>query len=169
MHIREARAEDAALISQIIAHSWRGAYQELIDPVYLSRLPEEYWLPSMRSWLARGRMYGFIAEQDAWPVGCVICGRGRDEDHADWGEIVSLYILPEVMGQGVGAALLTEALTALREDGYDRVYLWAIEGTERALRFYRKHGFMQTNDRVHYKIGSGEVTDVRLVREDNNG
>ena len=165
MHIREATAEDAALISRIIARSWCGAYQELIDPVYLSRLPEEYWLPSMRSWLASGRMYGFIAEQDERPAGCVICGRGRDEDHADWGEIVSLYILPEVMGQGVGSALLTEALTALREDGYDRVYLWAIEGNKRALRFYRKHGFMLTSDRVHYKIGSGDVADVRLIRE----
>lgn len=166
MHIREATAEDAALISRIIAHSWRGAYQELIDPVYLARLPEEYWLPSMRTWLASGRMYGYIAEQNGWPVGCIVFGRGRDEDHADWGEIVSLYILPEIMGHGVGSALLKDALAALREDGYNRVYLWAIADNERTLRFYSNHGFTQTNERVHYKIGSGEVTDIRLVREE---
>ena len=90
MHIRDAMAQDAPMISRIIARSWRGAYQGLIDPVYLSRLPEEYWLPSMRTWLESGRMYGYIAETEGEPVGCVICGRGRDEDHADWGEIASL-------------------------------------------------------------------------------
>lgn len=164
-NIREATAEDAALISRIIAFSWRGAYQDLIDPVYLARLPEEYWLPSMRAWLGSGRMYGFIAEQAGLPVGCVIYGRGRDEDHADWGEIMSLYLLPEAMSKGVGDALLQEALHALAEDGYTRVYLWSIQGNERAERFYRRHGFVLTGDRVNYKIGSGDVTDIRLVRE----
>lgn len=163
--IREATAEDAPLISRIIARSWRGAYQDLIDPIYLSRLPEEYWLPSMRAWLGSGRMYGFIAEQDGMKVGCVIYGRGRDEAHADWGEIVSLYLLPEAMGKGLGGQLLTEALSALKKDGYDRVYLWAIEGNGRAEHFYRRHGFRQTDDRVHYKIGSRDVTDVRYTRE----
>ena len=98
MYIREATAEDALLISRIIASSWQGAYQELIDPVYLSRLPDEYWLPSMRTWLDSGRMYGFIAEENGQPAGCIVYGRGRDEDYADWGEIVSLYVLPGMMG-----------------------------------------------------------------------
>lgn len=165
MVLREAQAQDAALISRIIADSWRSAYQEIIDPVYLSRLPDEYWLPSMRSWLESGRMYGLIAESDGKPVGCVIYGRGRDEDHADWGEIVSLYVLPGAMGKGVGSALLREALASLLEDGYRRVYLWAIQDNDRAARFYQRHGFRVTDEQVQYRIGSGEVTDVRLVLE----
>lgn len=169
MDIREASAQDALLISRIISRSWRGAYQGLIDPVYLARLPEEYWLPSMRAWLTSGRMYGFIAEKEGAPVGCVVCGRGRDEDHADWGEIVSLYVLPEETGRGVGSALLSAALDALRADGYDRVYLWAIQDNARALRFYQRCDFRLTEDRVQYKIGSGGVTDVRLVQEAPHG
>lgn len=169
MHIREAEAEDALLISRIIAASWRGAYHTLIDPVYLTRLPEEAWLPSMRSWLSSGRMYGYIAELDGTPVGCVIYGRGRDEDHADWGEIVSLYLLPEWMGQGIGSALLAAALDALHAEGYHRVYLWAIEGFAPTLSFYRNRDFLVTEDRVEYKIGSSSVTDVRLVREETDG
>ncbi len=165
-NLREATAEDAALISRIIACSWRGTYQELIDPVYLARLPEEYWLPSMRSWLGSGRMYGLLAELDGLPVGSVIYGRGRDEDHGDWGEIVSLYLLPEVIGRGIGSALLGAALSALREDGYPRVYLWAIRGNARAERFYQRHGFVLTDEQVRYKIGSSEVTDVRMIREE---
>ena len=166
MYIREATAEDALLISRIIAHCWRSAYQALIDPVYLSRLPEEYWLPTMRSWLASGRMYGFIAEVDGKPVGSVICGRGRDEAFAGQGEIASLYVLPDSMHRGVGSALLHAALDALKADGYPQVYLWCIHGNHQADRFYRRHGFIPTADRVDYRIGSGRVTDLRYIREE---
>lgn len=169
MHIREAVAQDAPLISQMIAGSWRGAYQDILDPTYLSRLPEEYWLPSMRSWLESGRMYGYIAEEDGLPVGCVIYGRGRDEAHADWGEIVSLYVLPEKMSQGTGSALLEAAWNALRADGYDSVYLWAIAEYTHGLRFYQRHGFRATGERIAYKLGSSDVTDVRLMKEASHG
>lgn len=169
MHIREATAQDALLISRIIAASWRGAYQEIIDPVYLARLPEEYWLPSMRAWLSGGRMYGYIAQEDDQPLGCVIYGRGRDENHDDWGEIVSLYVLPEMMGQGVGAALLNAATDALRADGFHRIYLWCIAGNHRADAFYQRHGFIPTTDRVDYRIGSSPVTDILYVSEVHHG
>ncbi len=169
MHIREATAQDALLISRIIARSWRGAYQGLIDPVYLARLPEEYWLPSMCTWLESGRMYGYISEENGLPTGCVICGRGRDEDHADWGEIASLYVLPEYMNRGVGSALLHAALDALQADGYARVYLWCIADNRPAEVFYQHHGFRQTDDRVEYRIGSSNVTDIRFVLEAHHG
>lgn len=164
--LREATAADAGLISRIIASSWRGAYQGLIDDAYLARLPEEYWLPSMRAWLDSGRMYGYIAEENGHAAGCIIYGRGRDSDHADWGEIVSLYVLPEASGRGLGSQLLAEALSALHEDGYDRIYLWAIQDYAPAARFYRKHGFRRTEDRVHYRIGGQDVTDLRYIREE---
>lgn len=169
MHIREATAQDALAISQIIARSWRGAYQNIIDPMYLSRLPEEYWLPAIRSWLSSGRMYGFIAETEARPVGCVIFGRSREEQHADWGEIVSLYVLPESMGNGVGSALLNAALAALHTDGYDRIYLWAIAEYTHGLRFYQHQGFHAVGEHTVYTLGSGNVTDVRLVKEMHHG
>lgn len=165
MHLREATAQDALLISRMIAQSWRGAYQDILDPVYLARLPEEYWLPTVRSWLDSGRMYGFITESDGSPVGCVIYGRGRDEEYAGWGEIASLYVLPEKMGSGVGSALLDAAMHALVSDGYDRIYLWAIAEYSQGLRFYQHRGFRATGDRVSYKLGSSNMTDVRLVRE----
>lgn len=164
LQTRPATEEDAGLISRMIAATWRSAYQELIDPVYLARLPDAYWLPAMRTWLGSGRMYGFIAERDGQPVGCVIFGRGRDEDLAGWGEIVSLYVLPEASGQGVGALLLNTALQVLREEEYRQVYLWSICGNDRAETFYQQHGFRLTDSRVQYKIGSRDMTDVLLVR-----
>ena len=160
---REATAEDAGLISHIHATSWRKAYRGLIARDYLDRLPDSYWVPSVRAWLSSGQLYGRLILDGDKPVGACLFGRGRDESHEGWGEIVSLYLLPEATRQGLGGQLLEEALRLLREDGYDRVYLWALQGNDAADAFYRKHGFLPTDDRVDFQIGGEPVTDVRYV------
>lgn len=160
---RDATAEDAGLISHIHSTSWRKTYRGLIPEDYLKRLPNDYWVPSVRSWLGSGQLYGLIALQDGRPVGCAIYGRGRDAQYDGWGEIVSLYLLPDCMRRGVGSALLDECLRLLREDGYDRCYLWAIEGNAIADSFYRKHGFIRTGERIPYRIGGQDVADVRYT------
>ncbi|MBQ2954746.1 MAG: GNAT family N-acetyltransferase [Clostridia bacterium] len=163
LNFRDATAEDAGLISHIFCTSWRKTYRGLIPEDYLIRLPDAYWVPSLRSWLESGQLYGLIAMEDKRPVGCVIYGRGRDAEYADWGEIVSLYMLPDCMRRGVGGALLNEALRLLRADGFDRCYLWAIEGNAIADGFYRKHGFSCTGERIPYRIGGKDVADLRYT------
>lgn len=160
---KEAQADQAGLISHLFASSWRKAYRGIIAQHYLDRLPDDYWVPSLRSWLGSGQMYGVLAYLDGKPVGCCIYGRGRDAAYADWGEIVSLYLLPDSTRKGIGSALLLEALRLLAEDGYHRCYLWAIDNNVPADCFYRKHGFRRSDDTVSYKIGGENVTDVRYV------
>ena len=161
---REATAEDAGLISHIHATCWRTEYRSLIAGDYLDRLPDNYWVPSVQGWLAGGQVYGLLILEDGRPVGACLYGRGRDEAYTDWGEIISLYLLPGCTRRGLGSLLLQETLRLLREDGYERVYLWAIEGNTAADAFYRKHGFQATDERVAYQIGGEPVTDVRYAR-----
>ena len=163
--MREAHAGDAQLISHIFATSWRHAYQGLIAGDYLKRLPDGYWVPSVRTWLSSGQLYGLIAQHGNDAAGAVLFGRGRDPEWGDCGEIVSLYVLPDSMRRGVGSKLLLEALHLLRQEGYCRAYLWALEGNRIGDEFYRKHGFRLTGDRIPYRIGSQDVADVRYVLE----
>ena len=121
-------------------------------------------MPSVRAWLGSGRLNGLLIYQDEKPVGCCIYGRGRDEDHSNWGEIVSLYMLPEAARQGLGSMLLEHALDDMRSEGYTRFYLWAIRGNQAADAFYRRHGFRVTTDHVDFQIGGEPATDLRYVR-----
>ena len=161
---RTCDAEDAGLISHINATSWRKSYRGLIAQHYLDRLPNEYWVPSIRSWLLDGRFEGLLVLDGKQPVGCCIYGRGRDESHDTWGEIVSLYMLPEASRKGFGGALLEECLRRMRQEGYTRFYLWAIDANEAADRFYHKHGFRISGDSVNYSIGGSPVRDLRYVK-----
>ena len=161
---RDATADQAGLISHIYATSWRKTYRGHIAQHYLDRLPDEYWVPSIRSWLSSGQLYGLMVYDDDKPVGCCIYGRGRDEDYGDWCEIVSLYLLPDTMRQGIGGKLLEEVIRLMQLDGYEKFYLWAIDGNEIADGFYRKHGFLRTDDAVDYKIGGEPVRAVLYTR-----
>lgn len=166
---REATAADAGLISHIFATSWRKTYRSFVPEDYLNRLPDDYWVPSIHSWLMSGQLYGLLVYDDQQrPVGCAIYGRGRDEAYADWCEIVSIYLLPDSMRLGLGTQLLQEVMRLMREDGYERFYLWAIDGNRTADSFYDKNGFRRTEETFQYKIGGQDVSDVRYVWEKSN-
>ncbi len=162
--IREATAADALLISRINASSWRAAYRGLIDGEYLSRMPEDYWVPSLRSWLESGRMYALIAMEGDHATGAIVFGRSRDESSTDCWEVVSLYLLPHACRRGVGSALLQEASRLMAEEGFTRSCLWMIQGNT-ADKFYRKHGYLPTEETVSYRMGGRDMTDIRYVRD----
>ena len=68
------------------------------------------------------------------------------------------------MGKGYGSQLLEETLRRLRDQGFERFYLWMLQGNQRAAHFYARHGFHITSDTVDYKIGGQDIQDVRYVR-----
>ena len=73
-------------------------------------------------------------------------------------EIEKLYVEPALQSQGVGAALLEYAVSKLGAQ-----WLWALEKNERALRFYKRHGFVPTGERK-FEDGTTEYL-VKLVRQ----
>lgn len=163
--IIEANADDARRISQLFSESWKHAYRHLLPHESLSRLPEGYWVPTLRAWLGSGQMYGLLALDGDEPMGCIIYGRGRDPRWPDEGEIVNLYVRPGSLRRGIGSRLLAEAERQLRLDGYSRFYLWAIEGSGSADSFYRKHGYAVAEERISYHIYGTPVSDVRYTKE----
>lgn len=163
LSFREALPGDAGLISGIYAASWKAAYRGLLPQHALDRLPEDYWVPAIRSWLLIGQFAGLIAYDDDRPVGCAIFGRGRDESHADWGEIVAMYLLPEDCRKGYGTRLMQETLAALRTEGFHRFYLWCLAGADAAAAFYLRMNFKPTSDHNFFPIGGETAREIRYV------
>lgn len=64
----------------------------------------------------------------------------------DGDEVWKLYVEPAVQGQGIGSELLEFA-----EEMHGAGYLWALEKNERAIRFYKRHGYSPTGERVFEK------------------
>lgn len=168
--IRAFEEKDIPAMSRIHAESWRTAYRGIVPRAFLDGLSDDFWVPAFRSFLRDGIPRALVLFKEDEPVGCVCFGPSRDESLQGWGEIVSLYVLPDCEGRGFGTMLLDAALAGLAEDGFDRVYLWVLEKNERARRFYERRGLCATKDVCAVEIEGERLQDVRyiLCREDRD-
>lgn len=73
-------------------------------------------------------------------------------------ELSRLYLAPEFHGTG-----LAQQLLATVDDGRD-LYLWLIDGNERAQRFYRRHGFVDLAESFAAGPSWGNVAMHRMRR-----
>jgi GNAT superfamily N-acetyltransferase len=140
--LRDATADDAALLARLHTESSRSAYATLLDPHYLAREMEQerhaHWRAHLPAVLAGlGRI--FIAERDGETLGFACVLRERDPD---WGCYVdNLHVRPQLRGGGISKALLDAAVAWLRAQGESRAYLWVYEANHAARGFYERQGW----------------------------
>jgi putative acetyltransferase len=58
-------------------------------------------------------------------------------------ELVKLYLLPDVRGIGLGAALMKRCISAARTLGYKSIYIESMPELNKAVSMYEKFGFVQ--------------------------
>lgn len=146
-------------IALIYALSWKAAYRNIVPQQYLDELSEIRWSTLLQD--SRWDSYA-IVENGKYIGTSSICP-ARDEKMAGWGEIISIYLLPEYFGKGFGKPLLYNSVSALRSMGYNNIYLWVLEENIRGIKFYEKNGFALSSDRAQISIGGKDLTEVRYV------
>lgn len=75
-------------------------------------------------------------------------------------QLGQLYVLRPWQGTGVAAALMDWTIAAARGDGADALVLTVWEENARALRFYRRYGFVHVGD---HDFHVGDQIDRDLV------
>lgn len=82
---------------------------------------------------------------------------------ADDIELKRIYLLHRFQGSGIGAALMQWSIETAREMGRRRLLLGVHDGNNRALAFYRRHGFEQAGTRT-FQVGQTICSDFILAR-----
>ncbi|WP_374438883.1 GNAT family N-acetyltransferase [Pseudomonas panipatensis] len=142
--IRQASAADARALAEVHVLSWQAAYRGLLADSYLAGLASdlERRVAFLDQAIRSGGRDIRVAELDGAVVGWSSFGRSRDEDAlAGTGELYSLYLAPQAWSRGIGRDLWQCSRQHLHAAGFLRVTLWALDGNQRALRFYRAAGF----------------------------
>lgn len=164
MQIKNIEQASAKEITHIFVQSWKSGYRGLVSDHYLDNLSEEELVNKWESWLDIVKP-GFVAYVDDKAVGFISCGPIRTRPPGDRGiiplyaaEVYAFYVHPDYWGQGLGKALLKQALESLKEQKTQSLLLWVIKKNKRALDFYEKYGGQRVG-KVKKDIGGMQVEE----------
>ena len=161
MEIRPLRETDSRLeISRIYEESWKTAYRGIVPQAYLDGIPAGRWAEA----LDRAGWDTLVLTEGERLIGTSSVCASRWPDWPGFGEVVSLYLLPESMGKGYGKALLAAAVRRLAEQGFQDALLWVLEESRRARRFYERAGFTLAGDVMDGEIGGKPLREVLYLR-----
>jgi GNAT superfamily N-acetyltransferase len=143
--------QDAAALADINRRGWLFAYADIVPAETLREAAEDLearWADSLARPDDAHEIWVATDDGDT-AVGFVSVGSPRDADPGPGeGELRAIYLAPEVVGQGVGRALLACGEAALARLGYAVATLWVFEANARARRFYERNGWIE-------QLGSG--------------
>ena len=129
--VRDAVPADAPAIRAVALRAWPAAYDGLFEPAFIDYVLEHsYAAEALGRDIEDEASIWLVAEEEGRIVGYL---------HYSSGELHRLYIEPELIGRGVGRALLAE-LNRRLPAGTEYVAL-VREGNDGALRFYERQGF----------------------------
>lgn len=133
-HIRQARAGDVSRLAEILVFNNRLNFYPIFRCDEYS-FGEMQVIPIANEMLAKPHV---LANTYVYDDGVV---RGMMVLEGD--EVKRLFVEPAFQGRGIGAALLEYAV-----ERHHVTHLWALEKNVRAIRFYERHGFHVTDEKV---------------------
>lgn len=154
-HIRKMTSDDTEKVRQIYTSGWQNAFRGIVPQAYLDNLNLNGWTPPLAG--------AYVITDEEKILGTSSISSARDEDFQGWGEIISIYVLPEVIGQGCGHLLFEFVKEKLLELNYAQIYLKVFEENFRARKFYEQHGFSWNNQRLLVKIAGKDIIELRYV------
>lgn len=136
--IRPAREADMEAVGQLYTDSWQRTYRGLIPDWVLDEMTPEKSRDKWARYLERKENGMFVLERDGAVAGLVACCPfpGR----AGSALLDSLHVAPEVQGGGWGRRLIARTARWARENGFQELVIFVVQGNRRAEQLYRGMG-----------------------------
>lgn len=151
-------------VSRVYEQSWKYAYKGIVPQSYLDAIPDGHWANDS----LKNTMSNLVALEDGRIIGTLGFCKARWEGYAEYGEIVSIYLLPEYMGKGYGRAMLVRAVEALDGLGFKQVILWVLEDNTCARAFYEKLGFVPKEEYMTDSFDGVELREKLYILESSS-
>lgn len=155
MYVRNMTADDIGEVRRIYISGWQNAFRGIVPQAYLDQMNLDDWAPPFEG--------AYVLTDGKNILGTSSVSPARDAAFVGWGEIISIYVLPERIGQGYGHFLFEAVRGKLTERGFDKIYLTVFEENMRARKFYEKHHFSWNDERLPLNIGGKDLTELRYV------
>ncbi|GAX07487.1 GNAT family acetyltransferase [Secundilactobacillus silagincola] len=159
IRIRHAhKNENFGAIRQVYYQTWLATYRTHLPNSILKKLTPTTWHPEQR-W--QDMQLAFNNEGKI--VGVCTYGPARLASFSSWGEIYSIYVLPDYQHLGIGSKLVTRALKIMGPK-YRHIYLEVLRSNNDAKTFYLTLGFSETKLTRSTQVPGGKLKTVIFSR-----
>jgi ribosomal protein S18 acetylase RimI-like enzyme len=164
--VRFATLQDAAAVANLHLIASRALYEGVVPEAHWQSTPPAKRLAFWKEAIEFGEPQVMVATEGQEVVGFVGFDRSRDPKSKNTtGEIWTIYVDPDRLGEGVGLALWDAANEELQEEGCTDVTVWVPLRSDRALRFFDAAGFKrEMNTARTVPMGGVKVEELRLKR-----
>jgi GNAT superfamily N-acetyltransferase len=163
--VRDATAADATAIGEVQAAAWRASYRSVLPAATLESLQAAELAEVWRDAIVRppsGSHRVLVAVEAGEVVGFVAVAPS-DGATPEVGEVAALVVSPGAQRSGHGSRLLNAAVARLRDEGFERVETWVLDGDGVRRGFFAGAGF--ADDGGHRTFATGpEAAELREVR-----
>lgn len=138
----KATLEDAPLVARLHVWGWRNGYADLLPQSYLDALDIDERTTRWTKNLVDGSEV-WIAKHNGEPASVISYGAPLNPIPAglsNCGELTMIYTLGKFYRRGIGEILFNHARTALKQQGFQKFYLWVLEDNIKGRSFYDKMG-----------------------------
>ena len=145
--IRQATAEDASRIAEILIFTKRMNYRNIFRNDKVS-FGEMQVYPLANDYIDNPeKLKNIWVYDDEFVKGMI---------HIDGTQIVELYVDTFFADQGIGSMLVEYAIEQMNCD-----YLWVLEKNTKAIQFYERHGFVLAEEK---QLEEGTTEYIRQMR-----
>lgn len=155
--ISRPTVDDLDEMGRVHVQVWREAYAGLLPADYLAGLDPTFGPTRWRERFgSSAEVSWWLGRDDLGISGMATSGPPRDDDAPAPLELYAINVLSRAHGTGLADDLMAHAI------GDRPAYLWVLDGNDRALSFYRRHGFSDEGGRKP-EPETG-VVEIRMAR-----
>ena len=165
IHIRQISLQDLPTLQTIGRKTFAETFTEGNSEENLANyLAEGFSAEKLSAELENKNSQFYFAETDSRVLGYLKVNTGNaqsEQQDPDALEIERIYVLKEFHGKEVGSLLYQQALSIAHERKAPYIWLGVWEHNPRAIRFYKKQGFVEFDQHI-FQLGDDEQTDILM-------
>ena len=167
INIVQAGNNDAKMLAELGAKTFKDAFGAQNNPEDLERYLHEAFSPEkMAAELTDPASSFYVAYQDRSPVGYIKLRTTKIPDCVDDPaplELERIYVHQHAIGQGVGAALMQQAIAEGKGAGFQTIWLGVWKENAKAISFYQKWDYEIVGEH-QFVVGTDVQHDYIMAR-----
>lgn len=165
MKIRKATIADVSELQKIGRKTFEETFAAFNSEENMKRyLKEGFSLPKLTEELKNTDSEFYLAEENQTAIGYLKLNFGASQTELQDSralEIERIYVAKEYHGKNIGQQLYDKAIEVARNRHADYVWLGVWEENPKAIRFYKKNGFVEFDKHI-FKLGDDKQTDIMM-------